>query len=107
MPDRWDVVESPSGTGHLIPKDGGETIEVRYKLQVFRRMLPAGAGEFVPGALRIEGKIRKPNDQVFALRTVGKYFTLSLKDGRKLDFFFWDQDGSIANTGPGLYSDPV
>ncbi len=107
MADTVKLVESPSGTRHLAPKGGGEAVEVRYKLSVYRKMLDVGNGEHIPGMLQIQGQIYKPGDAIFTIQNVGKYFTLSLEDGRHLDFFFRDQDGSIANSGPGLYSDPT
>ena len=107
MANTLKLVESPSGTGHLVPKGGGEDVEVRYRLFVYRKMLDAGNGEYIPGMLQIQGEIYKPGDAIFTIQNVGKYFTLSLEDGRRLDFFFRDQDGSIANNGPGLYSNPA
>lgn len=108
MPDKWELIESPSGTGHLVPKGGGESTTVQYDLNVFRRMIETSPGQFIPGLPRIEGRISNRKDQYFTIRNVGHYYTLFLKDGRKLDFFFQDQDGSIANAGPrGLYSDPT
>jgi hypothetical protein len=71
-------------------------------------MIETLPGQFIPHpGPRLEGTVTKPNDPVFMVENVGKYFTLSLADGRKLDFFFLDQKGSIANSGPGLYSDPT
>lgn len=80
---------------------------MNYDLRVYRKMIPAGGGEAIEGPLRIEGRVWHPTDELFRLKNVGKYFTLSLRDGRKFDFFFRDQNGSVANCGVGLYTDPV
>ena len=105
MNSKLVLLESPSGSGHMIPRGGGAAIKVHYEVRVYQRMIEAMPGEFIPGGLRIEGKVWNLKDQLFALRNVGKYYTLCLADGRKLDFFFRDQDASIANTGPGLYAE--
>lgn len=107
MANTLKLVESPSGTGHLVPKGGGEAIEVRYRLSVYRNMLHAGNSEYIPGLLQIQGEVCKPGNAIFTIQNVGKYFTLSLEDGRRLDFFFRDQNGSITSTGSGLYSNPA
>lgn len=102
MANKWVPIDRASGSGHLIPKGGIDKTPVAYELVVYRMMLNGD----VPGSLRIEGTIKSLQDDFFNLRNVGKYFTLLLSDARRLDFFFKDQNGSIANCGPGLYREP-
>jgi hypothetical protein len=102
MADKWVPINRASGSGYIIPKDGVEKTPVGYEIVVHRMMLN---GE-VPGSLRIDGMVKNLHDHSCNMRSVGKYFTLFLSDGRRLDFFFRDQNGSIANCGPGLYREP-
>jgi hypothetical protein len=97
MPDGLSI------TLHSFGMEGGDDIRVKYAIRVVREILEVAPGQFIPGRFRIEGSLTKPDDALFTVRNVGKYFTLTLEDGRRLDFFFRDQNGTIANTGPGLY----
>jgi hypothetical protein len=102
MADKWVPIDRASGSGYVIPRGGVEKTPVGYEIVVHRMMLNGD----VPGSLRIEAIIKNLHDDLFTIRNVGKYFTLLLSDGRRLDFFFRDQNGSIANCGPGLYREP-
>jgi hypothetical protein len=100
---RFKLIANLAGIGNVVTKTGGEPHRVRYEIQVLQRQISTGRGESVPGVNRIEGRVSHTSDSSFAIRNVGQYFVLTLEDDRKLDFFFKDQYGSIANTGAGLY----
>lgn len=77
---------------------------IRYDLRVTQTMIDSGRGDFLEGMKRIDGRVFSPGNPHFGYSKVGKYFTLHLSDGRTLDLFFTDADGSIASCGSGLIS---
>jgi hypothetical protein len=97
------LIENLAGIGICCGKKDGDSHRVRYEIRVLQGRISTSRGEGVAGTNRIEGRVFHISDSYFAIRSVGQYFVLTLKDGRKLDFFFKDQYGTIANTGAGLY----
>jgi hypothetical protein len=97
------LIENLAGIGHVVSKASSESHQVHYDIRVLQQQIPTARGQTISGFQRIEGRVSHISDLSFAIRSVGQSFVLTLKDGRKLDFFFKDQYGSIANTGAALY----
>ena len=98
--DRLDVIEECRGQGRVCWENGEFIRDTKYDLQVLQEVheMPS---EGVPGLKRIEGTIELGE---LDLHLVGEPLVLHLEDGRRLDFFYTDLNGTIANRGgQGLY----
>jgi len=94
------LVETLSGSGAIAPLDGdGEVIPAIYLVAIYDTLRSVGGGEYIRTGCQIRGTVRKENDLPFMVSSVGKHYTLTINDGRKLDFFFRNQRGTIANSG--------
>ncbi len=98
---RLKLIEDLSGTGSVHADDGSHLGDRSYHVKVYQEMHDAGDKE-VAGLKIIEGWIDAGLDD---MALVGKPLTLRLEDGLRLDFFWSNSDGAIANRGgKGLYS---
>lgn len=98
------VVKKLSGVGRLIRREGGEPITgVHYDLVVTQDLSKLVRKRLTSGERRITGNVSKPDDLSFATLNSRKYFTLVLNDGRKLDIFIANRQGTIVNLGADLY----
>jgi hypothetical protein len=85
-------VETLKGNGTVTTK-GGDQQAVRYVLQVYEAVIPTGkmtGSATLPGFKDIRGRVEPLcffND---------RDLTLTLKDGRKVRFWFIDGDGNIS-----------
>jgi len=98
--NRLDVIEECRGVGRVC-RDTGEFLrDAEYDLEVLQEIHETRSGD-VPGLKRIEGTV-EIGELDFNL--VGEPLVLQLEDGRRLDFFYTDSGGTIANRGgTGLY----
>jgi hypothetical protein len=90
--------ENVKGKGTVTSKTG-EKFDVRHDVNVYRTELAAGhtlaPNATIGGMDRYEGVI-------LPVHCFGEMLTLEVQDGRKLNFFFVDQQGTIRATG-GFY----
>ena len=91
-------LERVSGRGSVYKEDGALLIEADYKIVVSQEFLVHGKDRS-PGLKDIRGWIEPPD-----WAPIGEALRLHLEDGRRLDFFYHDSDGAIAErSGKGLY----
>ena len=80
------------GSGHLCARDGGVICGVRYHLQFFQEMIPAGSLEDpyreIGGLIDGQGRILLEDNT----HLDGLEYVLELDDGRRIDIIL---DGSI------------
>jgi len=94
------VIEECRGVGRVYRENGEFVREAEYDLQVLQEAHETPSQD-VPGLRRIEGTIEIGE---LDLHLVGEPLVLHLEDGRRLDFFYADSGGIIANRGgQGLY----
>jgi len=84
-------IETLSGNGTVTPADG-KPVRVRYTLNILQEEINVGTGT-IPGLKSIHGAVRP---FCGALR---ERLTLRMEDGRTVDFFFTDMNGSVVGTG--------
>ena len=80
-----------SGNGSVTPAVG-QSVAVRYELEMSQRGIPDGFGGTIPGTQSIRGSVRP------VCGAPGEMLTLQMEDGRALGFFFTAGD-RIAATG--------
>jgi hypothetical protein len=85
-------IRTLNGNGTVTPADG-KSVAVRYQLEIWQKDIPDGLGGTIPGMKSINGSIRP---FCGALR---EKLTLRMEDGRTVDFFFTDTNGSVTATG--------
>jgi hypothetical protein len=86
------LIEAPTGRGMVSRADGAPVRDMRYALAVYRRFHDGG----IPGEFRIAGHIEiSAADRALVMDHAP--LTLTLEDGRVLDFYFTDEGGQIAN----------
>ena len=91
-------LERPSGRGSVYKEDGTLLREAKYEIVVFQEFLIVGKDRS-PGLKNIQGWIEPPD-----WAPIGEALRLHLEDGRRLDFFYHDSHGAIAErSGKGLY----
>lgn len=87
-------IETMKGKGTVTSRDGTQQVSVQYELHLYQQEIPAGTladpTATLPGLKEIRGHV-KP---VCFFGQNG--LTLQMQDGRKLQFFFTDTEGSIA-----------
>jgi hypothetical protein len=86
------LIKTLEGNGTVTPADQ-KSIAVRYRLDVWQKEIPDGLGGTIPGMKSITGSIRP-----FCGSQLEK-LTLRMEDGRTVDFFFTDGNGSVEATG--------
>jgi hypothetical protein len=85
-------IQTLNGKGSVTPADG-KAVAVRYELDIWQKDIPDGRGGTIPGMKSITGSIRP---FCGALR---EKLTLRMEDGKTVDFFFADTNGSMTATG--------
>ena len=91
-------LERPSGRGSVYRENGTLLGEANYEIIVFQEFLIVGE-ERTPGLKDIQGWIEPPD-----WAPIGESLALHLEDGRRLDFFYHNIAGAIADrSGRGLY----
>lgn len=91
-------LERPSGRGSVYRENGTLLWEANYKIVVFQE-IHIVREDRLPGLKDIQGSIEPPD-----WAPIGDSLVLHLEDGRRLDFFYSDISGAIADrSGRGLY----
>ena len=85
-------IQTLEGNGTVTPADQ-KSIAVRYRLDVWQKEIPDGRGGTIPGLKSITGSVRP------FCGAMREKLTLRMEDGRTVDFFFTDGNGSVTATG--------
>ena len=100
MADRMELIENLSGMGKVYDENGNFIRESHYEIRVYQKIHDA-QGEDVAGIKDIQGYVEI--DEMELLQ-IGEPRVLEMDDGRRLDFFWSNNDGTIANrSGKGIY----
>ena len=98
--NRLDVTEECRGVGRVSRENGEFVLDAEYDLKVLQEVRETPS-EDLPGLKRIEGTVGLGEQD---LHLVGEPLVLHIEDGRRLDFFYANLGGTIANRGgQGLY----
>ena len=89
-----ELLNTSEGKGDVHDTNGGHIGAGEYELHVFRESHNDPAGK-AHSFEEIEGSI----SGIDATSRVGDPLVLTLDDGRKLDFYFQDSDGTIVARG--------
>ena len=97
---RLDIIEDCHGQGRVISEAGEFIREAEYWLRVLQEVHETRSGE-TSGLRDIRGWVGLDATDI---HLIGQSLTLELEDGRRMDFFYSDSDGTIANRDDrGLY----
>jgi hypothetical protein len=93
------TLESTSGSG---PVHSGERLlgSFSYRIDVYQKMI--GPGNRTPGLKSVKGQVSGDSRVLFDLASSHAPATLTLEDGRRINFFLVDSSGSLAGAG-GFY----
>ena len=87
------LIEQPTGTALVSFADGSPVREMGYSLSVTRHFHDGG----VPGSFDVDGQVAVTPDEGEAFMRDGTPLTLTLEDGRFIDFALVDATGRIRN----------
>jgi hypothetical protein len=95
------VLERLDGTAKVF-REGKLLRPMRYHITIWQEMHDGGGfgqqHDPIAGLKRIEGRVDLDDREAFDL--VGVELTMTIEDGRTLEFFVRSSDGEIANRGP-------